>query len=102
MLFTLPDPIFIDNGSGRFETFPIYGIELWGERQGVDKLIKESDRVTKMDLHRRRHHSLLSRHSHSPCTIYYAKYQETPPRTDSYRCTYDLFEVLAENSIVDL
>ena len=30
MLFTLPDPIFIDNGSGRFETFPIYGIELWG------------------------------------------------------------------------
>ena len=73
-----------------------------GGGRRVDKLIKESDRVTKMDLHRRRHHSLLSRHSHSLCTIYYAKYQETPPTADSYRYTYDLFEVLAENSIVDL
>ena len=42
MLFTLPDPIFIDNGSGRFETFPIYGIELWG---AAGELISWSRRV---------------------------------------------------------
>ena len=29
VFFTLINSIFIDSGSGRFETLPIYGIKLW-------------------------------------------------------------------------